>query len=237
MIFLLIFNMLFTSFSYALTAFPDEPEPVQTRTKLPSDDLAEFGIYFTDAEEYNIAFNDGYHYYETNKTRYRFAWDDGAFTLDSFVFQKQNWVGYYLDNWFFRTEVEVKFLESGQVYNIEGVDGTTIWNTTIVNEWEFNQNWSRMKIDNNIVGLFSLISPDANVTQAIFDTGRIFLTVGTTLKTTETYSFDDFKDWYWATVFGYDYSGIPSSLSWMMRGLTALNILVAVFAIRDLTKL
>ena len=235
MIYLLIFNLIFTPFAYALTQFPDEPDSDQAETKfIDQDKLMEAGIVFTDATEFNLTFGADFVYVSTNQTDYRFKWSDGVLE-DKLLFEKKNFVGRWTDSWLFRTEIEIHFLGSGTIYNLDGE--FPVYNSTIVNEWELDSNWSRMKLDNNIIGVFTLPQGADNITQAVFDIGVLNMTTGTTLQTSETYDVRAFIDWYVAAVFGYDYAGIPYSLQWIMKGIFMLNVVALVFAVRELTRL
>lgn len=226
-IFYLIFNILFSAFSYAWTVFPEYEQSQDFDIVISQEKLLEYGVTFTNATSLNVTFGADYQYFTYNDRELRVKWVDSA--TDYIIFQKRTWIGQRLDSWFFNMDLDIQLVDHGLVTQ-------ALYNGTIIAYWDAVEGWLRINIDYGVVGFFTTIPGDAgNVTKAVIETGILTLTVGET--ETDAYSFREFIDWYWSMIFGYDYSAMPQSLQWLMRAMLSLNIIVGIFAIRDLTKL
>lgn len=226
LIFSLIVNLLFSTFAYAFTQFPND-ENTDFEISISKEKLTEYGITFTNATSMNITFSQDPVYFSYNDINYRVQWVDSA--LDYIVFQRRSFLGESLDNWFFNYDLSIKLVESGFVTDF-------LPNSSIINYWEPQEGWLRMIIDNSIDGILTTIPPDSgNITKAVYETGILTLTVGQVQQ--DTYSFDAFIDWYSKTILSGGFDGMPAQIQWILRGWLALNIVIFIFAIKDLTKL
>lgn len=227
--FLLIFNMLFSTFSYALTVYPSAEVYIDYSISIDQDKLKEYGIEFVNATSVNVTFGEDWQTFEYNDKNFRVRWVDGVLNNDYVVFQKRTWLGDKFNSWLFYTDVFVQLIDAGITLDI-------LPNATIVNHWDNSTQWLRMNLDSGVVGFFTTLAADyPNITKAVYDTGTITLTVG---ETDQTYAFDvrEFIDWYTSMLTGLTYSGLPWFFDWVFRGLFTLNFIVGVYAIRDLTK-
>lgn len=228
-IFFLIFNILFSAFSYALTVFPDAANP-DYEISIDQDRIIEYGVSFTNATSVNITFGGGYEYFTYNDRNLRTQWLDGAAGADYIVFEKRTWLGEKLDSWLFYMDLSIELTDENFVTN-------ALYNGTIINYWDTDNDWLRMDIDHGVVGFLSTLPADAgNITQAVQVTGILTLTIGE-IDTTLELDAGEFIDWYTATILGTNYNGLPSALNWIIRGMLTLNIVIAIFMIRDLTKI
>lgn len=228
LIFLLIFNLLFPPFAYAFTVFPQTSQTQELTIPIDASRLAQYGVSFTNATFYNITFGAvNFTYFDYNDHELRVKWIDGLAGADYVVFQKKSIVGEYL-GWWWNYDVDIKLIEHDLVIDV-------LYNGTIIDYWNQDEDWLMMDIDYGVTGIFTTIPADSgNVTKAVMETGVLTLTVGE--SETSTYSFREFIDWYWNMIFNVDYTSVPSALQWFMRILTVLNLVATVFAVKDLSR-
>lgn len=229
-IFLLIFNILFSTFAYALTVFPEAETQADFSVTIDQEKLLQYGVSFINATSLNVTFGADYQYFTYNDRNLRVKWIDGAAGADYIVFEKRSWLGEKLDSWLFALDLSVSLVDENFVTN-------ALYNGTIINYWDSENDWLRINIDSGVIGFLTTLPADAgDIENAVQVTGILTLTVGE-VSTQEGLNIGEFIDWYSGMILGLNYNGLPSWMNWIIRGILTINLVVGIYAIRDLTKL
>lgn len=226
----IIFNLLFSGFSYALTTFADQPSDVFD-IPISQEELLEQGIILVNATTFEITFGEDWHYYTMNEVRQRVKWDHDIIRGDGFSFQKQSFVEKYLDTWILPQYVGVWFgsTKSGLV------DGF-FTNSSVIINFDTSKNYTRFNLETNDIGFIVPIGADgSNITKAILETGIVDMTIAdATVFTDDT--IQAFVKWYWSNLFSWEYSGLPYAVSIFVKIIVFVNLASAILVAREALK-
>lgn len=230
----IIFNILFSVFGFAFTAFPSTGT---TTFNLPIDEdsLYKEGIVFVNATFFNLTYNGNWTYFESADRNMRIAFKESTLFSDPLVddgiiIQQQGLVQQYLDSWLFPTTLS---MDVGKSYDplIKNLP-----NGTIVNYFESEFNWTRFRTLNSVTGFVTTIeSDDNNITKAVYETGILTITLGEVEVTIDT-DITTFLRWYWNTLFSFGYDGFPSYLGWILKLIVIVNFVSGILVAREQLK-
>lgn len=232
----IIFNILFSVFGFAFTAFPST---YQESLELPIDQdvLYSEGIVFVNATYYNLSYNANWTYFTQGGNNMRISFRDGDFFFDpdvkdGIIIQEQTLIGQYLDSWALPVTLQI---EIGKNYE-EFTNPKNLSNSTIVTYFEPQFNWTRFRAPNAINGfVITLPEDENNITKAVYETGILSVIVGE-LQINSDLDVATFARWYWSSLFNFGYSGFPSMVQWILKLIVAINLVSAIFAIRELFR-
>jgi len=228
----IVFNLLFGVFGFTFTTFADEPI-TDFDISLDVETLWKNGIVFVNATDYNLTYGADWTYFTENNKELRMRWYDPTTPLtapDGLYFQKQSIIEDYLDTWFFPEPLNIFVGESRDIV-------AYLSNGTMIEYWETENNWTRIDIANGIIGFIHTQQADSNnITKAVYESGELVLTIGEP-SSTSAFSTENFIDWYWSAVFSFDYSEVPQSLNWIMKIIVSINLVSAIFVIRELSPI
>lgn len=229
----IVFNLLFGVFGFAFTTFATDPAEYDLDIALDVDQLWKNGIIFVNATSFNLTYGDDWHYFTENNKELRVRWYDPVIPLlapAGIYFERQSIVEQYTDTWIYPLKQEILLGESRDIVQ-------WLSNGTLIEYWETDNNWTRLDVANGIIGFISTIPPDENnITKAVFETGILTLTIGEP-ESTSSFSAENFIDWYWSAVFTFDYSEVPFLLNWLMKIIVILNLVSAIFVVRELSPI
>jgi hypothetical protein len=224
-LFSVIFNLIFAPLSFVFTNFGEEPGE-EYQIAIDEIRLNRYGISFVNATSFNITFSGGPTEFEQNDKKIRVEWLDRFLFEDTITFSKQSIIERTLDTWFFPEIMTIFVGENAAI--LRGIT-----NSSIVTYFDTDYNWTKIDIDQGVLGFLTTIPQDNNnITKAVYDTGILTLTIGE--PRSESWDAGSFIDWYWSLLFGFNDYGLPSAFAWLMRLLFTLTIVSAVFVTRDL---
>lgn len=227
-IFGIIFNILFSMFGFAFTTFASQPSET-FEIIIDQDVLWEEGIVFLNATSFEIDYNGGWSYFTENNKKFRLQWYDPIIPVvfgAGIHIQQQDVIEQYTDTWAFPKQLSVQIGEQKH-YSKVGIT-----NASMITYWEPDNNWTRFSFGNGYLGFLSTF--DNNITRAV-DEGSLNVTLGD--PESDQYDVGNFVDWYWDSLFYWNVSGIPGSISVFTKLLTTLNFVSAIIVIRELFRL
>jgi len=232
-VFILVLNLVFPILGYTFTTFEAEYEDFDV--SLDMETLMMAGINFVDAESDNLTYNGAWAYFEVqNKTtRFRFMDDikDPYWTIigDGIATQRQAPPSKALDNWVFLNRISVKGAKTG---NWE----KAMFNASIISEWNIEYNWSRFMLMDGTNIFITPFSGD-NITDAVYETGKLNITVAKTFEETTNFNFWQFISWYSSLMLGTQAWGLPPIFAWVIKIFSALSILALILLTKEMIRL
>lgn len=230
----IIFNLLFSVFGFAFTAFPTTGN-TEIDIPLDADTLYQEGIIFVNATYFNLTYNGNWTYFSQAERNMRIGFREAGIdplVQDGITIQQQGLVQQYFDSWLLPTTLQI---EVGPNYRAL-VNPKNLGNSTIVQYWENDYNWTRFRTLNSITGFVTTIPADNNnISKAVYETGILTITIGE-LQVLSDIDILTFARWYWNTIFSFGYSGFPSVLSWVLKLIVIINFVTGVIVIRDLFR-
>ena len=218
--FFLIFSIVFTYFSYALT-FSATPQNRWDIT-ISIEEIMSTGILLGEADDLNLTFGSGYQYFNVNNTDMRVKW---------------GWlVGVGDTIWF---ETHVKFFGLGLAWTPMGIRdyGNYLYNSSIIVEWDNQKNWSRFKAKNGYEPFFTDPEQEHNISRAIYDDGIITVTVAESITFGDKVHLMAFVSWYAGMVTGTNSYGLPSVFNIVLQVINMLSLLSVVILVKEMISL
>jgi len=232
-VFVLVLNMVFPILGYTFTTFGSDYEAYDI--SLDSETLMMAGITLVDAESQNVTWNGAWVYFDiqNKSTRFRFMEDivdpKAIIIGDGIAIQRQNVVSLALDNWFFKHRISVKGVKTG-------TPKMTMFNASIVSEWESKFNWSRFMLADG-TNVFITPFSGINITKAVYEDGTLNITVAKTLDEKTNFNFWQFLGWYSSLMLGTEAWGLPPIFAWVIRLFSALSILALILLTKEMIRL
>jgi len=232
-IFILVLNLVFPVLGYTFTTFGVDYEDYDI--SLDPNTLIMSGIEFVDAESDFLNYNGNWVYFDiqNKSTRFRFMEDirDPWITVigDGINTQRQTPIAKALDLWYSQFRVSVKGVKSGNWLK-------AMFNYSIINEWDTDYNWSRFILFDG-TNIFITPRTGWNITDAVYVTGALNITVAQTIDEASTFNFWQFLGWYGSLMMGSQSWGLPPIFSWAMKIFTALSILALTLLTKEMLRL
>jgi hypothetical protein len=236
--FVLVFSMMFPTFTYAFTTFGAEAELYDVT--LDPESLILAGITLQESQLHNLTFDGAQKYYEIqaeNRT-IRAAWHDEFFNWattqnwgDGIVFQVQGPLDRYLDTWYVPQKIWIESVRSGNHWQL-------LPNASIVQEWDNEYNWSRFKLESGYMVFIEPFYRTSNISQAVYVDGILNVTVAKGIVEGESeINLANFVNWYWGLIVGLDRYGLPAAFSWILRIIAAIQVLAGILLAKELISL
>lgn len=223
----IIFTLLFSTFSYAFTNFPVSESDYEDYGIDPAM-LFEAKIQLEYGETYNITWTNDYQVYDINGTKLRVKWDSNALG-DGFRIQAQTFFSdKFLDRWDFPDDCLI-YNDDNQLITSMGF----VTNETVVNYFNSDYNWTHFKTGEYSMEVFFSLNGTATMQDQI-DSGVTPVTLARAIYQDTDYNFGDFASWYFDIVSGTDYTGIPSIFNWLLRIVSVVTIIAILWFTRDL---
>lgn len=225
----IIFNLLFSVFGFAFTAFPATQS---TALDIPINQelLYQEGLVFNNATYFNLTYNDDWSYFEQSGRNMRIGFREGSLdpnNVDGVTVQQQGLVQQQFDSWLLPTNLPMYV---GPDYKV--LTGN-LDNASIVLYFETDYNWTRFRTHNGVNGFLTTQAADNNnITKAVYETGILVVTLGELAVEVET-DIATFARWYWNTLFQFGYTGFPSVMGWMLKLIVLLNFISGVIVLRE----
>jgi len=211
----IIVNLVFPVFAYSFTTITGE-DLEDYDISLDYDDLLRAGLLFQDAQSYNLTFHNEV-VFNVSDRLIRARWDTRLGAGDVLRFSVPTIAekgigaitGYYFSlggkTVYLTLETTNEFLEY-------------LYNSTIIVGLDPEYNWTRVNLD---TGQIALITPppeaNGNMTKAVYELGKITITLGDKAMDQNDVDVIGFVDWYFSFVLGSRNYGWPASLAWIMR--------------------
>lgn len=229
-IFMLIFSMLFAPLSYAFTMLGVDEPTEYIETGLDSDAIISLGLTIANSQYENVTFEGGWFYYELNTLRVRVRWVNA--TEDYFEFDSQSHpIEIFANTWFLPTDSQI-IKPDGLGLSRNG----TIKETDVISYYQSVYHWTRFIIKEFALNLF--FAPDNNTISIIdqLDSGTIKVVMARVTDETDNFNFLSFVNWYWNLITGQNTFGLPPIFSWIIRIITAIQFVCAVWVTKDLLR-
>jgi hypothetical protein len=234
---ILIISLTFPVFAMGLTQF-GEAEITKYDIAVSPEALVSAGIMLGDAESHNVSYGGGFVYFTLNDSDVRIKWDDLGLdpsTLlpigDALMVQRKSPLGRVLNSWIFPERLYI----FGELTDYKSL---YVYNSTIIQEWNDNYNWSMFRIPQE--GLVMIIQPPPtsdNLTDAVYNDGMITITIGKSLEIDENINLRKIINWYMGLLLGDRTWGLPSFFTWVVRILTALSVLAMAVFLKEMLRL
>lgn len=225
-IFMLIFSLIFPPISYAFSTFSTETPDVIS--SLDVDDLISLGLILEISVTNNVTYGGDWVYYDLNQTDYRIKWFNDT---DTFLIQSRiNPIDQLLDSWYFPHDCLLGDT-TGLIISKEG----EITELEIINYFDNEYNWTRIITDFSI-NIFWTLTNDTYTIETQLDSELIYVTFAKVYTEETQYSFSRFINWYWGTFTGQNSYGLPEVFSWVLRVITAIQFVCAVWVIKDVLR-
>lgn len=231
-IFSLIFNLAFPAISYAFVGFAVDP-PGALDIALEYEDLLNAGIILSSGESHNVTFKGGPVDFNTSSSVIRAEWFKPLLSEARLEFRSpspiEEAIGDATGNYFSLGGVLQPVIITG---------GPAMWmvNSTFVAEWDPVYNWTMIPIRGlGLLALFTPTTPDGdNVTNAVYVTGALTLTVGKPMTVEGEFDWIQFIQWYWGLLTSTHNYGLPWSFDWLLRIMAVLFLTSAIMFAREL---
>lgn len=233
----IIFNILFSMMGYAFTIFPSTGSD-QFNIPIDQEGLANEGILFLNATAFNLTYNGDWVEFTLVDEKMRISFRDSVYSpeytlYDGITIQRQRLIQSYFDSWLFPDYVA---LEVGKNYQQLYLT-RSISNSTIIQFWETNYNFTRFRTDNDVSGFISTLAiDDNNITKAIYETGNVTITLGE-LQLTPDIDISTFARWYWNTLVKFEYEGFPAIISGLLKLIIIVNLVSGILVMREQLRL
>lgn len=232
-IFILVMNLVFPILSYTFTTF--ESNYGDYDIALDDETLMIAGINLVGGESHNLTWKGEWVYYATENqtTRLKFSgpWYEPwpVNQGDGIAFERQDAIGLALDSWSSRNRLLVRGYMSGFQDQI-------ISNASIITEWNSDYNWSRFRL---IDGTNVFITPfsGVNITDAVFVSGTLNVTLAETFSESTTFNFWQFLGWYAGLMLGVSSWGLPPVFGWILKIFSALSLLALILLAKEMIRL
>ena len=218
--FFLIFTVVFTYYSYAL-AFSVVPE-ARWDVTLDLDEIFTTGIMLGEADDLNISWASGWHYFDINNTEMRVEWD---------------WIATIGDHFRFQTHAKFFGVELYWAEMSIRDYGGEIFNSSVIIEWNNQTKVSRFKANNGYYILFSDPEQEHNITRAIYDDGNVTITVAESISFADDVNLRTFIAWYAGMVTGTSRYGLPSVFNIVLQLISVLALLSVVILAKEMIRL
>lgn len=234
-IFILVLNLVFPVLGYTFTTFGEDYGDFEV--SLDSDALMMSGIELVDAESDNLTYNGAWAYFEVeNKTtRFRFMddiKDPSVFPIktlgDGINTQRQTAIAKVLNTWYSKYRIPVKGVKSGLWLK-------AMFNSSIINEWDTQYNWSRFVLYDG-TNIFITPFSGGNITDAVYVTAKVNITVAKTIDESSTFNFWQFLGWYSSLMMGTASWGLPPVFAWVIKIFSALSVLAMVLLTKEMVS-
>lgn len=221
--------------AYAFTGFEAAP-PESFKISLEYEDLLNAGIMFSSAESLNVTFNGGGVDFNTSSTIIRALWHKPIFSEAVLQFRtpsiiEKAWGDVTGD--YFSLGGTVSPLSINEAPYMGAV------NSTIVAAFNPAYNWTR--IDIGQAGLIALVTTlaadDNNMTQAVYVTGILTVTIGKPMSEGGIFDFIQFVEWYWGLLTASHNYGLPVAFAWFLKILAVLFLTSGIMFARELLPL
>ena len=230
-IFTILIAIMFPFFVYGFTTFGAD-YTIQDVT-LSDEDLWRAGIMLGSNAVHNITFATGFTQYNLNETIFRVRWANNALILTPAGFQFRD----FLDIDIRRDILGEGVLTTWLDCNVKGQWGGSIFNHSIVENWDPSYNWTRFQLQSGYEILITDPDKEGNITSAVYDDGIIQVTIGENLNMQEAIGLRNFVRWYSGLVLGTEDFGLPPFFQIIVRILTILSIFSVYLLIKDITPL
>lgn len=235
-IFVLLFSLLLPVFGYAFTQLSVAAEVPDIA--LDREALIRAGITINQGQSEIINFTEAatWTYYDIGNFSYRLAWYNPPAQAGIFHLQAQsNWVDRILGTWFFpETQLWVDPDTNAHLTLFaSGIDNDTViayWDTEA--EWSWFMNLDRLHIFFNYNS-----TSQTSINDAIYTDGSVIVTLATGSVWSREMDFTGVIDWYFRLLIGDSSFGMPTELSWLIRIITAVMSIAAIWLAKDLLKL
>ena len=227
-IFSFILSLVFPTMAYTFTTFGEQPDNFDMT--LTTDQLQSSGIQLSDAETYEVTYDDVAQQYTVKNNTMRVQWKNPTLGSPYFSNQQQTYIERILGTWFFPKEMDVILNPS------QGSQAShTLVNSTIVNNFDTDYNWTKWTIVENSLTVFVTTSlDDNNITKAIFETGVVNVTVASEFFGGTDINYKQFVNWYLRIVTGQagDW-GLPTFMIWIVRIFSFITFLAGVLLAKE----
>lgn len=229
-IFAFIFMLSFPVIGYSITTLAMNNQVADT--SLDADALASAGLTLYSGVSHNITYNDpAVEYVIPDKGIYRIRWFNVFAIGDKFLIQKRsNPVDRLLGSWWFPTLVRTSFNNLSDEPR----------NATVINYFNQDYNWTRATLLNEGLIIFWTIDTvtSSNITEAIMEDGFVTVTIAQPFDTTAAnFNWFSVASWYMGLLIGDQTFGLPPIFSWVIRIITGIMFIAAVWFVRDLLPL
>lgn len=231
-VFSLIFNIVFPPLAYAFTGFQEDP-PGALAIPLEYEDLLNAGIIFSEAENRTIVYGTYTDFNTSSLDHLRAVWDKPLISPSSLRFYRPSFVERAIG------DVTGNYFSLGgevQTVSVNGEPYTQVLNSTMVAAFDPAHNWTRIDITQaGLIALLTTLPADNNnMTQAVYVTGILMITVGKPMFTGETFDFIRYVEWYWGILTTGQNYGLPVAFQWLLRILAVLFLTSAIMFAREL---
>ncbi|MBA7491309.1 hypothetical protein ES702_01854 [subsurface metagenome] len=218
--FFLIFSIVFTYFSYALT-FSATPQDRWDIT-ISVEEIMGTGILLGEADDLNLTWGSGYQYFTVNNTEMRVKWGWLAGIGDSI------WL-----------ETHVTFFGIGLAWTPMGIRdyGNYLHNSSIIIEWNDQIKWSRFHPKNGYELFFTDPEQEHNISRAVYEDGIITVTVAESVDFGDKVHLMTFVSWYAGMVMGTSNYGLPSVFNIVLQLINVLSLLSVVILVKEMISL
>lgn len=235
-IFVLLFSLSLPIFGYAFTQL--SLTSVIPELALDREALISSGITISEGQSEVIEFNEAavWTYYTIGNVTYRLAWYNPVLQFGIFHLQAQtHWADRILNTWFF-PETQ-RWLDPSNNEQLAAF-ASGIDNNTVLTYFDEDKGWAWFI---NGRGLNVFFSYNATEATGIFDSiennGNVTVTLATGSVWSKEMDFSGVIDWYFRLLIGDQSYGMPSELSWLIRIITAVMAVAAIWLAKDLLRL
>lgn len=224
-----IFGYAFTQLSVAAEV-PD--------IALDREALIRAGITINQGQSQVINFTEAatWTYYDIGNFSYRLAWYNPPLQYGIFHLQAQsNWADRILGTWFFpETQVWINPETNAELtVFLSGID-----NDTVIAHWDTEADWAWFINGKGLNVFFSYnATSQASINQAIYTDGSVIVTLATGSVWSKEMDFTGVIDWYFRLLVGDTQFGMPTELTWVIRIITAIMTVAAIWLAKDLIRL
>ena len=226
-VYLLLLNVLFHYFSYSFTIFGADYSDYNIA--LGIEDLYMSGIMIGEYDEHNVSWTVPMSFttFTIVNSTMRVSWTKWGILNNNY-----HGLGWMKRSPFFGFDMWIDFK-----WQDIGPSGHIIRNSTIVDNWDRDHNWTKI---HNLLGFVLFITDplkEGNITRAVYEDGIVTCTLCEDLGWYEEPSIARFISWYTGLVTGSESWGLPEEFSIIVQIMTLLGIFSAVFLLSDLRRI
>lgn len=232
-VFVLVLNLVFPVLSYTFTTF--ESNYGDYDIALNDESLMIAGINLVGGESHNLTWGGDWVYFaqENQTTRLKFdgPWYEPYRFLrgDGIALERQTAIGLALDSWVSKNRIGVRGY-------ISGFQDQIITNASIISEWNSDYNWSRFRMTDG-TNVFITPFSGTNITDAVFISGTLNVTLAETFKESTTFNFWQFLGWYAGLMIGVSSWGLPPAFGWILKIFSAISVLALILLAKEMIRL
>lgn len=234
-IFVLLFSLALPIFGYAFTQLSVAAEI--PNIALDREALIKAGITINQGQSETIVFSEAasWTYFDVGNNSYRLAWYNPALQFGVFHLQAQsNWADRIFDTWFFPdTQMWIDPDNNEQLSSfLSGID-----NATVIAYWDTEADWAWFINGRGLNMFFSYNATDSSsINEAVYTDGSVIVTLATGTVWSKEMDFSGVIDWYFRLLVGDTSFGMPPELSWLIRIITAVMTIAAIWLAKDLLR-